>query len=186
MEIGPRSPTVKGPPDRFTGEVFVDAIAQAHGDSPATIAFVHFTPGARTAWHSHSLGQTLYVTEGEGRIQSRGRTRHDAAAPGGVRPRRRMALARGGARSPDDPSCRARVKPDGGSRHRRGVPGRMTGADRKGDPRARSDRGIEVRPLPPRHFCRVPALRQPAEARARALPLRRLRVARLLLRLTPR
>lgn len=72
MEIGPRSPTVKGPPDRFTGEVFVDAIAQAHGDSPATIAFVHFTPGARTAWHSHSLGQTLYVTEGEGRIQSRG------------------------------------------------------------------------------------------------------------------
>ncbi len=32
---------------------------------------MHFTPGARTAWHRHSLGQTLYVTEGEGRVQSR-------------------------------------------------------------------------------------------------------------------
>jgi quercetin dioxygenase-like cupin family protein len=33
---------------------------------------VHFTPGARTAWHSHSLGQTLYITEGQGLVQSRG------------------------------------------------------------------------------------------------------------------
>jgi quercetin dioxygenase-like cupin family protein len=72
MEKGPRSPSVQGPADWFTGEVFIDPIAQAHGESPATVAFVHFTPGARTAWHSHSLGQTLYVTEGEGRIQARG------------------------------------------------------------------------------------------------------------------
>ncbi len=35
------------------------------------VAFVHFTPGARTAWHSHSIGQSLYVTEGEGRIRTR-------------------------------------------------------------------------------------------------------------------
>ena len=33
---------------------------------------MHFTPGARTAWHTHDGGQTLYVTEGEGRVQSRG------------------------------------------------------------------------------------------------------------------
>jgi quercetin dioxygenase-like cupin family protein len=33
---------------------------------------VHFAPGARTAWRNHSIGQTLYVTEGEGRVQSRG------------------------------------------------------------------------------------------------------------------
>jgi quercetin dioxygenase-like cupin family protein len=36
------------------------------------VAHVHFTPGARTAWHSHSLGQTLFVIEGEGRVQARG------------------------------------------------------------------------------------------------------------------
>ena len=50
---------------------------------------MHFAPGARTAWHSHSIGQTLYVTEGEGRVQSRGgpivTTRHGDVlyTPGG-------------------------------------------------------------------------------------------------------
>lgn len=72
MELGRKPPTIKGPPDWFTGSVFIDSIAQAHGASPASVAHVHFTPGARTAWHSHSLGQSLYVTEGEGRIQTRG------------------------------------------------------------------------------------------------------------------
>jgi quercetin dioxygenase-like cupin family protein len=72
MDIEPRKPTVKGPADWFTGDVFIDPVAQGHGDSPLSIAFVHFTPGARTAWHSHSIGQTLYVAEGEGRVQSRG------------------------------------------------------------------------------------------------------------------
>jgi quercetin dioxygenase-like cupin family protein len=72
MEIGHQPATVKGPSDWFTGDVFIDGIAQAHGDSPTTVALVHFTPGARTAWHSHSVGQSLYVTEGEGRIQARG------------------------------------------------------------------------------------------------------------------
>jgi quercetin dioxygenase-like cupin family protein len=72
MELGRKAPTVKGPPDRFTGEVFIDALAHAHGGSTATVAHVHFTPGARTAWHSHSLGQSLFVVEGEGRVQARG------------------------------------------------------------------------------------------------------------------
>ena len=72
MEHRPKSPTVKGPPDWFTGDVFIDALAQAHGGTPVTVAHVHFTPGARTAWHNHSLGQSLYVTEGEGRVQARG------------------------------------------------------------------------------------------------------------------
>jgi hypothetical protein len=59
MDIGPKPPSVKGPPDRFTGEVFIDAIAQAHGDSPATIAFVHFTleparRGTATPWARRS------------------------------------------------------------------------------------------------------------------------------------
>src|SRR5205807_733321 len=43
-----------------------------HGASPISLGSVHFTPGARSAWHCHSTGQTLYVTEGEGRVQSRG------------------------------------------------------------------------------------------------------------------
>jgi quercetin dioxygenase-like cupin family protein len=72
MEHRPKPWTAKGPSDWFSGDVYIDAIAQAHGDSPATVAFVHFTPGARTAWHSHSIGQSLFVTEGEGRIQARG------------------------------------------------------------------------------------------------------------------
>jgi quercetin dioxygenase-like cupin family protein len=72
MELEPREPTVKGPPEWFTGDVYIDAVARGHGASPLTIGLVHFTPGARTAWHSHSLGQTLYVTEGQGRVQTRG------------------------------------------------------------------------------------------------------------------
>jgi quercetin dioxygenase-like cupin family protein len=72
MGVQPKRPTVKGPSDWFTGDVYIDAIAQGHGTTPTSVAFVHFTPGARTAWHSHSVGQTLYVTEGEGRVQPRG------------------------------------------------------------------------------------------------------------------
>jgi quercetin dioxygenase-like cupin family protein len=72
MEMLPKKSSTKGPAQMFTGDVWIDPIAQ--GDPPSRIAVgaVHFTPGARTAWHSHSGGQTLYVTEGEGRVQSRG------------------------------------------------------------------------------------------------------------------
>lgn len=72
MELQHRRPTARGPAGWFTGDVFIDPLAQGHGDVPTTIAHVHFTPGARTAWHAHSVGQTLYVTDGEGRVQSRG------------------------------------------------------------------------------------------------------------------
>ena len=72
MELQARNPTTKGPAEWFTGDVWTDAIAQTHGPSPMSIGSVHFAPGARTAWHSHSIGQTLYVTEGEGRVQPRG------------------------------------------------------------------------------------------------------------------
>jgi quercetin dioxygenase-like cupin family protein len=73
MEIQQRKATTKGPADWFSGgDVFIDAVAQMHGETPAGIAFVRFSPGARTAWHSHSAGQTLLVTDGEARIQSRG------------------------------------------------------------------------------------------------------------------
>ena len=72
MEHNPKIPTVKGPADWFTGDVFIDRLAEGHGDMPLMLGAVHFTPGARTAWHAHSIGQTLYVVEGEGRVQSRG------------------------------------------------------------------------------------------------------------------
>ena len=55
----------------FTGAVFVDAIAVATEASRATASMVHFTPGARTAWHTHPKGQTIYVTEGVGLAQHR-------------------------------------------------------------------------------------------------------------------
>jgi quercetin dioxygenase-like cupin family protein len=72
MEQRPKQPTGKGPAERFTGEVWIDPITQGEPPSKLNIAAVHFTPGARTAWHSHEGGQTLYVTEGRGLVQSHG------------------------------------------------------------------------------------------------------------------
>lgn len=72
MELQPKNPTAKGPSEWFTGDVYIDAVAQTHGATPTSVALVHFTPRARTAWHSHSVGQTLRVTEGEGLLQTRG------------------------------------------------------------------------------------------------------------------
>src|SRR3954464_1801183 len=64
--------TTPGPGDWFTGAVFIDAMAAAPEPSRLQAASVHFTPGARTAWHTHPLGQTIYVTEGVGLAQRRG------------------------------------------------------------------------------------------------------------------
>ena len=61
--------TSRGPADWFTGGVFVDTIA---GAPPLGAAAVHFTPGARTAWHTHPRGQTIFVTEGIGLCQIQG------------------------------------------------------------------------------------------------------------------
>ena len=61
--------SAKGPADYFTGTVRVDSPFQ--GETPARVggATVTFEPGARTAWHTHPLGQTLIVTTGTGRVQ---------------------------------------------------------------------------------------------------------------------
>lgn len=58
--------------DWFTGAVYVDSVAAPIGSSRVSASMVHFTPGARTAWHTHPNGQTIYVTEGIGRCQRRG------------------------------------------------------------------------------------------------------------------
>ena len=71
MQIEPKRPTAKGPADCFTGDVFLDAIARGEEPSRVRVMAVRFTPSARTAWHSHAVGQTLYVTEGRGLIQAR-------------------------------------------------------------------------------------------------------------------
>ena len=64
--------TRPGPADWFTGTVFLDLVAEPAGDSRVSASSVHFTPGARTAWHRHPNGQTIWVTEGVGLCQSRG------------------------------------------------------------------------------------------------------------------
>ena len=63
-----------GPSDWFTGTVYIDAVATPSEPSRLAANSVHFTPGARTAWHTHPNGQTIYVTEGVGLCQSRGRS----------------------------------------------------------------------------------------------------------------
>jgi quercetin dioxygenase-like cupin family protein len=65
-------PSTKGPADWFTGTVRIDPLFQAPAPARAAGAAVTFEPGARTAWHTHPLGQTLIVTAGCGRAQRAG------------------------------------------------------------------------------------------------------------------
>lgn len=62
----------KGPADYFTGNVRIDPLFQAHDPARATGSCVTFEPGARSAWHTHPLGQTLIATAGCGLVQSWG------------------------------------------------------------------------------------------------------------------
>ena len=63
--------TGKGPADWFTGDVYIDGIRNPDEQSAVGAAHVRFTPGARTAWHHHPKGQTLYVTDGIGLVATR-------------------------------------------------------------------------------------------------------------------
>jgi len=65
--------SIQGPADWFTGTVRIDPLfLEANEPARATGASVTFEPGARTAWHTHPLGQTLIVTAGCGRVQREG------------------------------------------------------------------------------------------------------------------
>ena len=75
MGIQPDKPMIKGPGDWFTGDVWIELILEPTGDSQVNVGHVHFSPGARTAWHSHEGGQTLYVIEGHGWVQTPRRAR---------------------------------------------------------------------------------------------------------------
>ena len=65
-------PSSKGPEDWFTGVVRVDPLTQTSAPARVSSASVTFEPGARTAWHTHPLGQTLIVTSGYGWAQREG------------------------------------------------------------------------------------------------------------------
>jgi len=76
-------PSGKGPAESFTGTVRVDPLFDAPGPARVLGASVTFEPGARTAWHTHPLGQTLIVTAGCGRVQPWG-GRTEEIRPGDV------------------------------------------------------------------------------------------------------
>jgi quercetin dioxygenase-like cupin family protein len=76
-------PSGKGPAEYFTGTVRVDPLHNAPDPARVAMALVTFEPGARTAWHTHPLGQTLIVTSGCGRVQLEGQPAQDIR-PGDV------------------------------------------------------------------------------------------------------
>ncbi|MCX5317426.1 hypothetical protein [Streptomyces sp. NBC_00154] len=85
MELLKKQPTMKLPAQWFTGDAWADVIYRGEGPSRARANAVRFAPGARTAWHSHGLGQTLYIVEGIALVQSRGGEILEAR-PGGPSP----------------------------------------------------------------------------------------------------
>lgn len=76
-------PSGRGPADWFTGSVRIDPLFTAPEPARVAGASVTFEPGARTAWHTHPLGQTLYVIAGVGRVQAKGGPVHEIR-PGDV------------------------------------------------------------------------------------------------------
>jgi quercetin dioxygenase-like cupin family protein len=72
MEILDKQPSTKAPAEWFTGDAWFDVIVPIDGRAQGRCNSVHFSPGARTAWHRHANGQLLHVTEGIGLTQVRG------------------------------------------------------------------------------------------------------------------
>jgi quercetin dioxygenase-like cupin family protein len=71
VEVVQKRPSSKGAAERFSGDVWVDMIAEGRAPSRLRAGVVRFSPCARTAWHRHAVGQTLHVTEGIGLVQTR-------------------------------------------------------------------------------------------------------------------
>ena len=124
-------PSGKGPADWFTGTVRIDPLFEAPDPGRVSGASVTFEPGARTAWHTHPLGQTLIVTAGCGLAQRLGRPgRGNPARRRGLVSSGRKTLARGDADDGDDAHRdpgEARRQGGGldGTGQRRTVPGLM-------------------------------------------------------------
>jgi quercetin dioxygenase-like cupin family protein len=77
------SASVIADPKNFSGQVVVDLLVPSGVETPASSGLVNFAPGARTAWHSHPVGQMLIVTAGKGWVQREGQPRQDIE-PGDV------------------------------------------------------------------------------------------------------
>lgn len=71
MEHVTDTPTIHAPAERFTGDVYLNMIEAPTEPARLAAALVRFTPGARTNWHSHALGQVLHVTDGIGLVGTR-------------------------------------------------------------------------------------------------------------------
>jgi quercetin dioxygenase-like cupin family protein len=71
MQLLNAGPSAKAPAERFTGDVWVDMLAQGAEPSRLRVGLVRFTPCARTAWHRHAVGQTLHVVSGTGYVATR-------------------------------------------------------------------------------------------------------------------
>lgn len=65
-------PSIRGPPELFTGTVWIDYLHAPAAPARAQVQHVTFEPGARTVWHTHPLGQVLIVVSGEGWVQREG------------------------------------------------------------------------------------------------------------------
>lgn len=72
MQIQKRPPSNKGADTIVTGDVWFDPIIRGVEPSRVISGVAHFSPGGRTRWHAHAIGQTLYILEGIGWVQSRG------------------------------------------------------------------------------------------------------------------
>ena len=133
-------PSTKGPADWFTGTVRIDPLFDATAPARAAGARVTFEPGARTAWHTHPLGQTLIVTVGRGRVQREGGP--DRGDPAG-----RRRLVRAGREA-----LARRVAHDGHDAHRhpggaRRQGGRVDGAGDRRAVRRRTQQSLTRREL---------------------------------------
>ena len=71
MEHVTETPTMQAAAERFTGDVYLNMIEPPSEPSRLVAALVRFTPGARTNWHSHALGQVLCITDGVGLVGTR-------------------------------------------------------------------------------------------------------------------
>lgn len=71
LTLLPPQASGRGPAERFSGTVHSTPLVDARAGSPLIAGLVRFTPGARTNWHSHALGQALYIVDGEGLVGSR-------------------------------------------------------------------------------------------------------------------
>src|ERR1044071_3152700 len=80
IKRGGSQPAAKGPAENFTGNVRIDPLFEAPHPARVRCATVTFEPGARSAWHTHPLGQTLIVTSGCGWVQSEGAPKEEIRA----------------------------------------------------------------------------------------------------------